>query len=130
LAQPTEAGPYSVARIRAETTNPRTGHRLETDIYYPGLDDATDPRGGPYPALVFAHGFLAKAFMYAGNGRHLASWGYVVAIPDFPDEHAELRASDVGHLLSYLAAQNADEGSRFFQQIDARRFGLVGHSLG
>jgi pimeloyl-ACP methyl ester carboxylesterase len=128
--QPAEAGPYSVACARAKTINPRTGHRLEADIYYPGLGDATDPRGAPYPALVFAHGFLAMPFMYAGNGQHLATWGYIVAIPGFPDEHAELRASDVQHLFSYLEAQNADEGSRFFRQIDASRFGLVGHSLG
>jgi pimeloyl-ACP methyl ester carboxylesterase len=130
LAQSAESGPYAVARIRAMTTNPRTGHRLEIDVYYPGLDGGVDPRGSPYPALVFARGFLARPFMYAGNGRHLASWGYVVAIPDFPDENAELRAADVEHLISYLEAQNADEGSRFFRQIDASRFGLVGHSLG
>ena len=130
MTRPAEMGPYALARVLARTTNPGTGHRLRADIYYPGLDGALDPRGAPYPALVFAHGFLATPFMYSGNGRHLASWGYVVAIPDFPDEDVELRASDVGHLFSCLEALNADEDSRFFQQIDARRFGLVGHSLG
>jgi len=123
-------GPYAVASIRARTTNPRTGSRLETDIYYPSLDGGLDPRSAPYPALVFAHGFLAMPSMYAGNGQHLASWGYVVAIPDFPDEHVEVRASDVGHLFSFLQAQNTDGSSRFFEQIDTERFGVVGHSLG
>ncbi len=125
-----EAGPYAVARVRTETTNPHTGNWLETDIYHPVLNGAIDPRGAPYPALVFARGFLAWPRLYAGNARHLASWGYLVAIPHFPDEHVEHRASDVGHVFSYLAGQNADGSSRFFQQIDARRFGLVGHSLG
>ena len=74
-------GPYAVARVRSGSTNPGTGHRLRADIYYPGLDGALDPRGAPYPALVFAHGFLATPFMYSGNGRHLASWGYVVGFP-------------------------------------------------
>lgn len=130
MTQPAATGPYDVVRVRAKTVNPGTGKRLKADIYYPSLDGALDPRGTPYPALVFAHGFLATPFMYSGNGRSLASWGYVVAIPDFPDEDVELRASDVGHLFSCLEALNADEDSRFFQQIDAGRFGLVGHSLG
>jgi pimeloyl-ACP methyl ester carboxylesterase len=130
LTSPAETGPYAVARVRVETTNPDTGHRLKADLYHPALDEALDPRGAPYPALVFAHGFLAWPLVHTGNGRHLASWGYVVAILDFPDEHTELRASDTGHLFSSLEVLNADEGSRFFEQIDARRFGLVGHSLG
>jgi pimeloyl-ACP methyl ester carboxylesterase len=130
LTQPAETGPYAVAHVRVKTVNPGTGKRLKADIYYPSLDGVMDPQGAPYPALVFAHGFLARAFMYAGNGRHLASWGYVVAIPDFPDEDTELRASDAGYLFSCLEALNTDEDSRFFQQIDVGRFGLVGHSLG
>ena len=130
MTRPADLGPYAVARIRAKTVNPDTGNRLKAEIYYPSLDGAMDSRGAPYPALVFAHGFMAWPLLYAGNGRHLASWGYVVAIPDFPDEHTELRASDAGHLFSCLEDLNTDEDSRFFQQIDAARFGLVGHSLG
>nr|NIV29030.1 hypothetical protein [Anaerolineae bacterium] len=104
MTQPAETGPYAVARIRAKTVNQGNGHRLKADIHYPSLEGAMDSRGAPYPALVFAHGFMARSFMYGGNGRHLASWGYVVAIPDFPDEDTELRASDVGHLFSCLEA--------------------------
>jgi dienelactone hydrolase len=130
LTQPAETGPYAVAQIRAKTINPDTGKRLKADIYYPSLDGGMDPQGTPYPALVFAHGFLAKSFMYAGNGRYLASRGYIVAIPDFPDEDTEQRASVAGHLFSRLEDLNADGDSRFFQQIDVARFGLVGHSLG
>jgi pimeloyl-ACP methyl ester carboxylesterase len=126
----TEAGPYAVACVRAKTINSRTGSRLEADLYYPSLDGAMDPQGAPYPALVFVRGFLARPFMYAGNGRHLASWGYVVAIPNLPDEDAEIRASDVEHMFSCLEALHADESSRFFQKIDVYRFGVVGHSLG
>jgi dienelactone hydrolase len=123
-------GPYAAARIRAKTFNPDTGKQLKADIYYPSLDGAMDPQGAPYPALVFAHGFMAWPLLYSGNGQHLASWGYVVAMPDFPDEDTELRASDAGHMFSSLEALNADKDSRFFQQIDVDRFGLVGHSLG
>jgi pimeloyl-ACP methyl ester carboxylesterase len=123
-------GPYAVARVRAKTVNPDTGKQLEAEIYYPSLNGAAEPQGAPYATLVFAHGFMAWPLLYSGNGQHLASWGYVVAIPDFLDEHTERRASDVGHLFSHLENLNADEESRFFQQLDVGRFGLVGHSLG
>jgi len=130
LTQPAETVPYKVACVRSKTVNPGTGRRLEADIHYPSMDGGVDPRGAPYPALVFAHGFLAWPLLYSGNGQHLASRGYVVAIPDFPDEDAELRASDARYMFSYLAAQTIDRDSRFCRQIDAKHFGVVGHSLG
>jgi len=129
-ADPGEAGPYAIAHITITTTNPNTGSNLETDIYYPSLDGTVNPSGAPYATLVFAPGFLANPSSYPGNGEHLASWGYIVAIPDFPDEDIEVRASDVQHLFTYLEAENADRDSRFFQKIDTDRFGLTGHSLG
>jgi dienelactone hydrolase len=60
----------------------------------------------------------------------LASWGYIVAIPNFPDEDIEVRASDVGYLFSYLEGENDNSASPFFQKIDTQRFALTGHSLG
>jgi dienelactone hydrolase len=130
LTQPDAAGPYRAARSHAITVNPGTGKRLTVDIYYPELDGATDPRGAPFPALVFARGFLSWPAMYAGNGRYLASWGYIVAIPNLSDENVEIRASDARHVLSYLETVNADRSAPLFRQIDASRFGVVGHSLG
>jgi pimeloyl-ACP methyl ester carboxylesterase len=127
---PGQPGPYAVAYITITTTNPHTGSNLTTDIYYPASGGGVDPGGAPYATLVFAPGFLAGSSSYPGNGEHLASWGYIVAIPDFPDEDIEIRASDVQYLFSYLEAQNTNQGSLFFQKIDANRFGLAGHSLG
>jgi fibronectin type 3 domain-containing protein/pimeloyl-ACP methyl ester carboxylesterase len=65
-----------------------------------------------------------------GYGEHLVSWGYIVAIPDFPEEDREIRASDIQYLFSYLETENSNETSPFFQMIDPDRFGLAGHSLG
>jgi len=98
------------------------------DIHYPSSGGGVDPRGAPYPALVFAHGFMAPRSGYAGYGEHLGSWGYIVAIPSFPDDDA--RAADVQYLFSYLEAENARGSSPFFQMIDTDRFGMAGHSLG
>jgi dienelactone hydrolase len=89
-----------------------------------------NPGAAPYPTLVFAAGFLSASINYTGNGEHLASWGYIVAVPHFLLEMADVRASDVRCALTYLEAENARPGSRFYHKIDTHRFGLAGHSLG
>jgi dienelactone hydrolase len=124
-------GPYGVASVTVTTTNPDTGSDLETDVYYPSADgDSVDPSEASYATLVFARGFMAFTTTYPGWGEHLASWGYIVAIPDFPSENREARVSDVRHLFSRLEAENGNSSSRFFQRIDSDRFGLIGHSAG
>jgi dienelactone hydrolase len=130
LQDPGQPGPYSTASVTMTTTNPGTGSELVTNIYYPESGGGVDPSGAPYPMLVFARGFLASPSGYVGYGEHLGSWGYIVAIPDFPTENREIRASDIQHLFSYLEAENSNGASPFFQMIDADRFGLAGHSLG
>ena len=127
---PGQSGPYAVAHVTITATNPNTGSELVTDIYYPSSSGGVDPSGAPYPTLVFAHGLQASRIDHSGNGQHLASWGYIVAIPDFPDDDIEVRASDIQRLFSYLEAENANMGSLFSQKIDTGRFGMAGHSLG
>jgi predicted dienelactone hydrolase len=130
LLDPGQPGSYAVASVGATTTNPATGSELSIDIYYPANNGGVDASGAPYPALVFAPGFLANATSYSGNGEHLASWGNIVAIPDFPSQDAEVRASDVQYLFSYLMGENTRGDSLFFNQIEPSRLGLTGHSLG
>src|SRR5262245_59492662 len=45
-----------------------------------------DPDGGPYPVVVFSHGFSANAVWYSHLPEHLASHGFVVVAP----EHVEV----------------------------------------
>jgi dienelactone hydrolase len=65
----------------------------------------------------------------AGNGQHLASWGYVVAMPRLPDD-AEDRTASVQHALAYLETQTRTAGSFLHQKVDAGRLATAGHSLG
>lgn len=66
---------------------------LPTTVYYPAAgaptgearpDAPPDPTGGPYPLIVFAHGFAASPELYAALLTEWASAGYVVAAPTFP----------------------------------------------
>lgn len=134
---PGQSGPYTVSNVTITTTNPDTDSELEMAIYYPAKGSVVDPGGAPYPAVVFAHGtmlfdlgFAAPSSFHTGNARHLASWGFIVALPSFPENDIEVRGSDVRHVLSYLEKQNKDSGSNFYKKIDTGRFTLTGHSLG
>jgi predicted dienelactone hydrolase len=71
--------------------NPATPSRtVVTTIYYPAATaptaaTPTPPAApGPFPLIVFAHGFAIDAAAYAPLLDDLAAGGFVVAAPDFP----------------------------------------------
>lgn len=130
VSDPGDPGPYTTGSLSLTITNPDNGDEIATDVYYPSVGEEIDPVNAPYAALVFARGFLSSSGNYSGNGRHLASWGYIVLVADFPSEDIEARAADVQYLLSYLEAENVNAASIFYNCIDTSRFGLLGHSLG
>jgi dienelactone hydrolase len=124
-----EQGPCAISS-RAVTV----GSDLTTHLAYPR--DVTCEAGitAPYPAVAFAHGFSMSglsngALDNLGNGEHLASWGYVVAIPELPDDF-EARISAMQQVLSYLEAEATSEGSFLYRKVDTDRLAAAGHSLG
>jgi pimeloyl-ACP methyl ester carboxylesterase len=105
---------------------------LTTTIYYP--TNCGTWASAPYPGLAFAHGFSMFGMTdgmadNAGNGQHLASWGYVAAIPKLPDD-AEPRVTNLRAVLTYFETQTATPGSFLYQKVDVNRLATVGHSLG
>jgi predicted dienelactone hydrolase len=121
---------------------------MQVDIWYPvapgAADDGEGPvdaSGGPYPLIVFAHGYSSFRFQSASYLRHLASHGYVVAAPGFPQTRADSpggprmyavldQPGDVGFVIDELFAMDGDEASFLFEAIDEERVGLTGHSGG
>lgn len=125
---PGQAGPCPVAS-RSETI---AGNA--TTIYYPDTNACSGGPQAPYPGIAFAHGFSSFGFSQgatenAGNGEHLASWGYVVAIPNLPDA-AEERITGLTGVLDYLAAQASTQGAFFYGKVDSGRLATAGYSLG
>jgi len=123
-------GPYVTAYVTITTTNRATGSELVADLHFPTDADMSVGSGGPMPVLVFVPGTSTPRSSYSGNAQHLATWGYVVALPGMPKNDLEVRVSDIKHLLRYLETLNADRDSAFFRTIDFGRIGLTGHSLG
>ena len=128
-ADPGEPGPCTVATQTAYVNG-----NLETHIHYPDGNQCSTEITAPYPAIAFAHGFSMFGLTNgaednAANGQHLASWGYVVAIPVLPDD-VEGRITDMQDVLSYLEEQTGTPGSFLHQKADVERLAVAGHSFG
>jgi dienelactone hydrolase len=134
-------------RLPAGETVPRT---LETYIRYPALPstaagdrpDAPAARAaGPFPLIVFGHGFALTPSFYAGMLRAWVRAGYIVAAPVFPLSNANApggpdesdlpnQPADMRLVISrVLAAGNAASG-RLSRLINERRIAVAGQSDG
>jgi len=121
-----------VARFRNGGHGPR---RLLTYVRYPGSGS------GPFPLVVFGHGFTATPATYA---RLLDAWaraGYVVAAPLFPVENAHApggpdesdlinEPTDISFVISQLLAANARPTSPLHGLINPAQVAVAGQSDG
>jgi len=124
------------------------GRTLETTIWYPATEtpDADrsgvpDVDGGPYPLIVFAHGYAATPGTYEDLLTRLAAAGYVVAAPRFPlssggGPHtpdagdAVNQPGDVSFLIDELVAASRAKDGPLAGLIDTKVIGVAGHSNG
>lgn len=124
--------------------------RLVTYVRYPalGTPSQTDlvrapvARGaGPFPLVVFGHGFAVTPSIYATLLRDWASAGYVVAAPVFPlgnanapggPDEADIvnQPGDMSFVVSRLLAASASPGSLLSGMLDPSRIAVGGHSDG
>ena len=129
------------------TTAPRT---LTTIVRYPVLgpsghtdvSNAPPARAyGPFPLVVFGHGFAVTPALYA---HLLASWaraGYVVAAPVFPLESATApggpdesdltnQPADMRFVISQILAASSAGSGPLAGLIDSTRIAVAGQSDG
>lgn len=107
---------------------------------HPGAEPAD---GGPFPVILFSHGFAGFPEQSADLTTHLASWGFVVIAPD----HVERSLSgllgtasqgvpakeDPAVLSASLDAAVADakaDDSPLHGLLDTDEVGVAGHSAG
>ncbi|MET0341539.1 MAG: CocE/NonD family hydrolase [Polyangiales bacterium] len=121
--------------------------RLVTTIYYPAsglalFGAAPLAKGGPFPLLMYSHGYSSSR--NEGNlvAKRAASHGYVVVAPDFPltnlganggkpdiDDGAN-QPGDVSFLIDRVLAFSADTKHALAGAVDPARIGALGVSLG
>src|SRR5215207_1375636 len=124
---------------------------LETSVYYPAAagtaggdaqpDAAPDTANGPYPLIVFAHGFSATRDSYAALLAQWASAGYVVAAPTFPLSSGTSpcgaiagdvvnQPQDMSFVTSSVLRQADGDDGPLAGLVDAEHIGAAGHSNG
>ncbi|MEZ6188680.1 MAG: hypothetical protein R3F62_27220 [Planctomycetota bacterium] len=149
LSDPDQPGAYAVGRLD-ETLQGASGDRPDVRIYYPatqaGSGATPDPSGGPYPVVVYNHGFkppiISFGIGYRNNtfiAERLASFGYVVACVDLAtnnslfrtgQENSDRDAADTIAALDHFERINADATHPLFGLLDPTRAALGGHSRG
>ena len=122
---------------------------LRTRILYPAtgapggtieLETPPATAGGPFPLVVFSHGFRGNGGAYRVLAGEWASAGYVVALPDYPLSNTDApggpvitdvfqQPADVSFVLDSVVALAAPGGS-LEGLVDGERLGAAGHSLG
>lgn len=122
-----------VARPLHDRPMPR---RLVTVLRYPAA-----PALGPFPLIVFAHGFDVTPATYYRLLRAWAGAGFVVAAPVFPLENAFApggpdegdlvnEPGDMSFVISRLLAGSARAGGALSGLIDPTRIAVAGQSDG
>lgn len=120
---------------------------LETTILYPaasaspagGRPPPAAP-GGPFPLIVFAHGFTGSPAAYDKLLRAWAGAGYVVAAPAFPLSNGDApggptqndlpnQPGDVSFLITQIVASAKGDGP-IRGAVDPGRIAVAGHSMG
>lgn len=138
LVDPTRPTPARGQRMA------RTDRSLTVTIRYPTAgsadsDEQVDAEPlGPAPLVVFAHGLGASAERYSFLLHELASFGFVVAAPEFPMSSSSFgggavsdlpeQAHDVSFVISALTGADAPPDIR--DAISPGGVGLLGHSDG
>jgi len=128
------AGPYAVEQVVLDFSY--DGRRLQTVVRYPA-----DRGAGPFPLVVFAHGYATQTGAYAPLLDGIAANGFVVAAPEFPftstayggdvgGRDIEAQVDDVADVISEVRELAHERGSPLDGIVDDRRAGVVGHSDG
>jgi predicted dienelactone hydrolase len=147
-----EPGAFEVGYEDRKMTG-ASGDQVDVRVYYPALTKgratAADPSAGPYPVVVYSHGFkpflLAAGIDYRNNTflvETLASFGYVVVCPDLSSNNVYFGSNGTGQANSQRDAEDAlaaidfaallgqDPAHPLFALVDEDRAGLAGHSRG
>jgi predicted dienelactone hydrolase len=141
---PAKTGRLEVGVTTVTAVDTVRGNRaLTTEIWYPAraAGREAEPLPRAYPLVLMAHGFCGSRSNYEYLTTHLASWGFVVAAPDFTGlSHDDCTPGpptgspdDWGPDLSFVCRTLHDTGgplAKYAQHVRGVATGLVGHSLG
>jgi predicted dienelactone hydrolase len=82
---------------------------------------------GPFPLVVFSHGYRSLAEFYVAFLEQVASYGFVVAGPDFPDVDPATHPREISLVVDGLATAGSGLPAGI---VDRDHLAVMGHSLG
>lgn len=158
-------GPHKVGTRVYSWVDTTRGRAVSTRLWYPvsesGGDKATyldliltkvqgqaihkgSATGGPWPVVLFSHGFKGINWQSYSFAEYVASHGYVVAAPDHvgntlfdfsadkatESKSALERPKDLAFAWSELVTLNAKTGTDMYQRMDLDHVAVTGHSFG
>ncbi|MHB1518109.1 MAG: alpha/beta hydrolase family protein [Acidimicrobiales bacterium] len=97
---------------------------------------------GRFPLVVFTHGYSGFRDQSAFLTSRLATWGFVVAAPDLPDNDltavlSGVKSQGLGadiaeqqRVISLMASDDSNPSDQFYGHLDMSRVAAIGHSLG
>jgi dienelactone hydrolase len=121
--------------------------KLVTTIYYPAATSSSGQpaklaAGGPFPMLMYSHGYSSGRDEASPVAKRAASYGYIVVAPDFPLTNllanggapdvsdAANQPRDVSFLIDQLLSFSRDSKHVLANAVDETRIGALGVSLG
>jgi hypothetical protein len=110
----------------------------EADFYFPIVKESErNSLEGEFPLIVFLQGGLVDKSLYSKFSTHLASYGYVVVVPNhlqqlFQDVPPGLWASQwtLKEALEDMKIRQASDASPLFKIVNTDIAGISGHSNG
>jgi dienelactone hydrolase len=133
------------ATYRDGESGPRT---IITEIRYPTLSPGVDVTGappaklfGPYPLIIFGHGYAVTPAIYSSLQQSWARAGFVVAAPVFPLENADApggpneadlvnQPADMSFVISRMLAASGSTTSFFSGLLSPTEIAVSGQSDG
>ena len=135
-------GEYSFVEETITLSDPQRNRKFRVVLYKPQRF-----KPGKTPVVVISHGLASKPEDFDDYGKHLASYGYFVALPQHPGSDQQQtqdlidgfsrkvfelnefidRPADISYVLDYLEQQNR---TVYGERLNLREVGVVGHSFG
>ncbi|MFM7062347.1 MAG: hypothetical protein ACKO04_02470 [Actinomycetes bacterium] len=120
---------------------PDLGDPVVSDAVAPAYRDAPAAADGPFPLVLFSHGAASYRQQSSFLTTHLASWGFVVASPDYlergltgvlgePPSNPRPDTVVAGEAIDLVRAASAGAGTLLTGTVDPSRVFPIGHSAG
>jgi len=119
---------------------PRDDGQLDpADIYYPAPADL-DNGTYAFPIALFLQGGRCDKSYYAAFASHVASYGFIVVVPNHTNTYSLIPGTTTTGLfseqvqmydtLAFMAAENENPASPLAGHIDSETLVMLGHSYG